>query len=91
MSVRPDAAEEQVDSACFTDTFFVTGTFGFEVFGITVEDVHVLLLNIDMAEEVLLHERMVALRMIFGDTHIFVHVERNHVLERDLPILIKVD
>ena len=41
----------------------------------------VFFLDIDVAEEVVPHEGVVALRMVFRQVYVLIHVERNHVLE----------
>ena len=88
MPIRADASEEKVYTSCLLDRSFVGSTFGFEVWSITVEDVDVLPLDVDMIEEVLPHEGMVALGVIFGDADILVHVERDDMLEGHTPGLI---
>ena len=42
-----------------------------------------------MAEEVVLHEAMIALGLILGKVHVLVHVERDGVQERHLACLVK--
>ena len=81
VTVGADTAEEEVDAAALADHVFVVCAFGCEILGVTVEDVDVLLRAVDVVEEVVGHERVVALGMIFGKTHIFVHIEGHHVLE----------
>jgi hypothetical protein len=36
-----------------------------------------------MAEEVIPHKRIIALGMLFGQSYIFVHIERDNVLAND--------
>ena len=81
VAVGADTAEEEVDATALADHVFVVCAFGCEIRSVTVEDVDVLLRAVDVVEEVVGHERVVALGMIFGKTHIFVHVEGHHVLE----------
>ena len=38
---------------------------------------------IDMVEEIFVHERVVALRMLLRKSYILIHVERNDILERN--------
>ena len=60
-----------------------------QVLSIAIEDMDILFLDVDVAEEVVPHEAMVALRMILGEVHILVHVERDDVLERQLASLVQ--
>jgi len=41
--------------------------------------------DVHLSEEVLIHEVVIALRMIRGQTDVFVEVERRHAREVDLP------
>ena len=50
---------------------------------------NILFLDVDVAEEVVPHKAMIALRMFLGEVHILVHVERNDVLERYLACLVQ--
>ena len=81
MSVLSDAAEEQVDSSCLHDGFLVVLALCLEVRSVSVQDMDVLLRLVDVVEKIFVHEGVVALRMLYRESHIFVHVERNHVLE----------
>lgn len=60
-----------------------------QVRGVPVEDVHVPLGDIDVGEEIVPHERVVALRMVLGQTHVLIHVERDDVLERQSACLVQ--
>ena len=85
MPVGTDTAEEEVDTTSGEDRFLVGSALGLEVGGITIEDVYVLLLDVDVAEEVLPHKGVVALGMILGDTYVLIHVEGDDVLEGYTP------
>ena len=61
--------------------FLILSTLGVEVGRIAVKDVDVLLGAVNMVEEVLGHEGVVAFRVFLRKVHIFVHVERQDVLE----------
>ncbi len=47
--------------------------------------------NIDLAEEVLLHEVRIRLRAVGGKSHVFVEIERRDVAEIELVIAMKID
>ena len=81
MPVRTNTSEEEIDTTSGTDSSFVGSAFSFEVGSIPVEDVDVFLLDIDVAEEVLPHEAVIALRVILRDTNVLVHIEGDDVLE----------
>ena len=90
VAVGADTAEEEVDATALADHVFVVCAFGCEILGVTVEDVDVLLRAVDVVEEVVGHERVVALGMVFGQTHVFVHVEGHHVLEAHTTGLVRL-
>jgi len=85
MTIRTDTTQEEVDTTYGEDRFLVGSALGLEVGGITVEDVYVLLLDVDVAEEVLPHEGVVALGMILGDTYVLIHIEGDDVLKGYAP------
>ena len=89
MAVGANAAHEQVDTACCLYGFLIVLTLCFQIFGIAIEDMDVLFFDVDVAEEVVPHEAVVALGMILGEVHVLVHVERNDVLERYLAGLVQ--
>ena len=84
VSVRTDTAHEEVNTTSFCNHFLVVVALGDEVRSVTIEDVHVLWLDVDVVEEVVPHEAVVAFWVINRQFHILVHVERDDVLERDL-------
>jgi hypothetical protein len=59
----------------------IVSTFCEKVRSISVEDMNVFLLDVDVIEEVVPHKAVIAFWMTFRQSHIFVHVERNHILE----------
>ena len=65
MPVRTDTSQEQVHTTGSFHLCFVSGAFGFQIFCVSIQDVHILRLNVDMAEKVVPHERMIAFRMVF--------------------------
>ena len=81
MAVLAYTAHEEVDSACSLDLLLVGRALGCEILRVAVEDVDVLLRYVHVVEEVPCHERVVAFRMLLWKSHIFVHVERDHILE----------
>ena len=89
MAVFADTAQEEVDAACGDDLTLVLLALLLQIGGVAVEDVDVRGRHVDMVEEMLAHEGVIAFRVIFGDAHVFVHVERNDVAERHLARLIK--
>src|SRR3989338_9063712 len=91
VSVGTDTAKKQVDTPYFLDLLFVVLALLLQVFCVTVQDVDVLVWNVDMAEKMMPHEIVIALRMVLRQSHILVHVERDDVFERDFPLLVKTD
>ena len=86
MPVFPDAAHEEVETARLHDGFLICFAFGLKVGSVAVEDVYVTLRDVDMVEEVIVHERVVAFGMVFRNADVFVHVEGDHVLEGDFAV-----
>ena len=91
MSVRSDAAHEQIDASCLLDPRLVVRALFLQIGRVAVENVHVFGLDVDVAEKVVPHERVVAFGMVFRNADVFVHVERNDVGERDLSGLAHFD
>ena len=44
--------------------------------------------NVNMLEEILVHEAMIALRVFHGEIHILIHVKGYNVLEGDATFLV---
>ena len=87
VAVGTDATNKQVDAACLGNHLLVVLALSIQVLCITIEDMDILLRTVDVVEEISGHERVVALGMLLGQAHIFVHVERQHVLERHATFL----
>ena len=84
VTVRTDTAHEEVDTTCLCNHFLVVVALCHEVRSVTIEDVYVLRLDVDVVEEVVPHEAVVAFWVINRQFYILVHVERDDVLERNL-------
>ena len=84
VAVLADAGEEEVDAASGFDGVLVADAFGLEVRGVTVEDVDVGRVDVDVGEEVLPHEGVVGLGVVTRNADVFIHVEGDDVFERDL-------
>ena len=82
-------SNKQMNAASRSNFQLVVAAFCRQVAGVAVEDVDVLRKDVDVLEEVVPHEVVVTLRMVAGQTHILVHVERFHVLERNAPLAVK--
>ena len=91
MTIRADAADEKIDAASLLDHLLIVPALCYEVGGITIQDMDVLLRTVDMVEEVTRHEGMVALRMGLWQPDIFVHVESEYVLERNFSGTVGLD
>ncbi len=89
VAVGADAAHEEVDAAGRGDGLLVGGTFLLEVRGVAVQDMDVFFPDITMAEKVRPHKGVVALRMVFRQVYVLVHVERDHVLEGNFSGLVQ--
>ena len=91
MTIGTDTAEEEMNTANIFDLLLITCTLGSEVGSITVEDIDVLFADVDMREEVIPHEAVIALRMLFGQVDILVHIESDYIAEGNLAGLVQFD
>ena len=89
VAVGTDTTHEQVDAACCLNSFLVVLALCFQILGIAIEDMYILFLDVNVTEEVVPHEAVVALGMFLGEVHVLVHVERDHILERYLASLVQ--
>ncbi len=58
--------------------------------GVSVQDVYIFAGDVDVAEKVVPHEAVIALRMVLRQPHIFVHVESHHILKRHFPFFVQL-
>ena len=91
VAVGADAAHEEVDAGGGGDGLFIIGALDFEVGGVAVQNMDVLLLDVDVAEEVIPHEGVVAFGMVFRQVDVLIHVEGDYVLEGDFAGLVQGD
>ena len=89
--VFADAAHEQVDAAGLDDARLVVGALLDQILGVAVEDIDVLGQDVDVFEEVVPHERVVALGVLLRKSDVLVHVERDDVPERHVAGLVAAD
>lgn len=75
MSIWTDPAEEELDPTSTLDLLFIGDALLFKVGRVTVEDVNVLRVDIDVAEEMLVHEGVVGFGVFTGDGDVFVLLE----------------
>ena len=83
-SIGSDTREEELDPAVLLDLVLVPPALHREVCGVAVQQVGIVRLDVNVTEEVLPHEGVVALRMVARQAAVLVHVERHHVLEGHL-------
>jgi hypothetical protein len=91
VAVNTGAAQEQVDAAVGSDLILVALALSFQILSHAVENVDVLCGDVDMVEEIIVHEVPVALVMLTGQTNILVHVESNNILEGHFTSLVLLD
>jgi hypothetical protein len=77
VAIRSDASEEEFDSTCLTYLFFILGTFCGQVWSIPVKDIDVGRVDIDVGEEVCVHEAVIALGVVPRESDVFVLEEVN--------------
>lgn len=101
VTIRANTTEEQLNSTVLGDLSLVVGALGQEIGSVAVQNVNVLrttdkpaeimdLQNINVLEQVLVHEAVIALRVVGREVHVLVHVEGNHVLEGNASSLVGI-
>ena len=91
VSVRTDTTQEEIHATYSLHACLVACALSLHILGVAVEDVHILRLDVDMAEEIVPHERVIAFGVLFRQAYVLIHVEGNHVLERDHSLLVQLD
>ena len=59
MAIGTNATHEKMNATSSSNSLLIISTFSIQVFGISVEDMNVLRLDVDVAEEILPHETMI--------------------------------
>ena len=85
------ATHKQVDTACCLDLSLVLSALTLQILSVTVQNVYILGVDVNVLEEVVPHKRVVALGVLLGQVAVLVHIERDHVLERNLTSLVHCD
>lgn len=91
VTVRTDTSHEKIDTTHFLDLGLVLVALGHEIRRVAVENVNVLRLNVDVAEKVVPHERVVRFGVRFWERDVFIHVEGDDVLEGDSTLAVNLD
>jgi len=81
VSIWPNTSNKQPDAACVFDHLLVLLALSLQIFSVAVQNVSVLWVDVDVLEEVLVHEGMVALWVVSGQFNILIHVESFHIFE----------
>jgi hypothetical protein len=89
----PDAEKLEVKSTCLTDRFFVGGAMRVDLilWHDPARKVDVGCRNVDVIEQIPVHESPVALRMIAIETEVFIEVEGDDPGERQALFLMETD
>lgn len=91
MSIGTNPTQEKLNASSPLDLLLVGYALFFEILGIAIQDVNVGRVDVDVAEEVLVHERVVGLRVLARDPDVLVHVERDDIFEGDFAVLVRPD
>ena len=101
VTVGTNTAEEELDASVALDLRLVVGALLEKIWGVSVQNMNILrtagdgngneLRNIDVLEEILVHEGVVALGVVDGEVHVLVHVEGHDVLERNATVLVRLN
>src|SRR5436190_24310625 len=84
MAVRADAEDLQIDPPALDDALLVPVTEGRIVAGRAGRDADVVRRDVDVPKKMLVHETVIALRVIPVQADVFVEIERGHPREIDL-------
>ena len=55
---------------------------------VTIQNIDILRLNINMIEEIIMHKTVIAFWMFFWQTHIFIHIKGHHMFKTHFSRLI---
>jgi hypothetical protein len=91
VAVRTDSTQKELNATIGGDCIFKGFTLGYQVSGHAIEDMYVLLLDVDVAEEIVPHEGVVALLVLSLQTYILIHVEGHHMLKGDVSFFVELD
>ena len=91
MSVDSDAAHEEVYSPGLGDLVLIIHALFHGVLSHAVQHVDVVRGNVDVVEEIVVHEIPVALFVLTRQSHVFVHVERDNIAEGHLARLVHLN
>ena len=91
MAGAADTEDLKIDAAGRTDGRFILGAMTRRVFGHPVRDMDVSRGDIEMPEEILLHEEPVGLRMVRAEALVFVEVERDDRAEAQAFFAMQAD
>ncbi len=90
MSVATNPRQEQLDPAVRFDLLLVLVALRDQILGHAVKNVHILLGNVNVLEEMGVHKGVVGLRVVVREADILVHVERDNVLEGNTSLLVQL-
>jgi hypothetical protein len=91
MTILTHAAQEKIDSTSLSNRSFVFATFFVRVACLSVQKMNVGWFDIDLGEEIRMHEMAIALRVISSETDIFIHIERDDISKRKVAGLVICD
>src|SRR5216684_3365939 len=91
MPIGADAEDLQVDPAAIRDALLIPGAEGRIVARCPGWNVDVVRRDVHMPKKMLVHEVVIALRVIHGEADVFVEVERRHTGEVELLLLVEPD
>ena len=78
VAVGTDSPKEQVDTTDSFDLFLVGATLCFQIRSVAIQDVDVGGVDVDMGEEMLVHEAVIAFWMLTREAHVFVLRDRKY-------------
>jgi len=91
MTIGTNTAQEELDTTNTGNLSLELLTLFIQIRSITIQNVSVLGLDVDVHKEVLPHERVVGFRMITRQANVLVHVEGNNMLKADFSSLVHFD
>ena len=90
VTVNADAEQLQVDAAQALDACIILGTLCIHILGTAVGDEGVFGTDVDVVEEVGLHEVTVALRIVFGQSRVLIKVDGGYLGEIEITLVVPI-
>ncbi len=83
MAIGPDSTQEKLNAAILRYLLLIFMALCVQIWGVSVENMYLVWGDVDVAEEMFVHEAVVAFGVLLRDADVFVHVEGHDMFEGD--------